>query len=87
MKCKDCASCKKGWFKSSPDEYVCIGVKNPFVINDINVDYIILNANFTSREDFISILNQYIQHHLHIKKQSLISLNSPLEPITLPFYS
>ena len=38
MKCKDCASCKKGWFKSSPDEYVCIGVKNPFVINDINVE-------------------------------------------------
>lgn len=36
MKCKDCESCKKGWFKSSPDLYVCIGVKHPFVIEDIN---------------------------------------------------
>lgn len=29
-------------------------------INDINVNYIILNANLTSREEFISILEQYI---------------------------
>jgi hypothetical protein len=36
MKCKDCRSCKKGWFKSEPDQYVCIGVKHPFVISDIN---------------------------------------------------
>lgn len=36
MKCKDCKACKKGWFSSDPDDYVCIGVKEPFVINDIN---------------------------------------------------
>ena len=36
MKCKDCKACKKGWFPSDPDEYVCIGVKEPFVINDVN---------------------------------------------------
>ena len=29
-------------------------------INDINVDYIILNANFIERKEFISILNQYL---------------------------
>lgn len=38
MKCKECASCKKGWFKSSPDDYVCIGVKTPFVINDVDAE-------------------------------------------------
>ena len=36
MKCKDCDCCRPGWFKSSPDKYVCIGVKEPFVIDDIN---------------------------------------------------
>ena len=36
MKCKDCSSCRKGYFKSKPDKYVCIGVKEPFVIEDIN---------------------------------------------------
>ena len=29
-------------------------------IKDINVEYIILNANLTNNEDFISILNQYL---------------------------
>ena len=38
MKCKDCRCCHKGWFKSKPDEYVCTGVKHPFVIEDINHD-------------------------------------------------
>lgn len=36
MKCRDCKACKKGWFSSDPDDYVCIGVKEPFVINDVN---------------------------------------------------
>ena len=35
MKCKDCNSCKQGWFKSSPELYVCTGVKHPFVIDNI----------------------------------------------------
>ena len=38
MKCRDCSSCKKGWFSPSPDEYVCIGVKYPFIINDIDAE-------------------------------------------------
>ena len=38
MKCKECSCCKKGWFKTNPDAYACIGVKEPFVINDIEVD-------------------------------------------------
>lgn len=36
MKCRDCEACHKGWFASKPNEYVCTGVKNPFVIKDIN---------------------------------------------------
>lgn len=35
MKCKDCSCCKLGFFASRPGSYVCIGVKNPFVINNI----------------------------------------------------
>ena len=37
MRCRDCNGCKKGWFESKPEEYVCICVKEPFVIDDINV--------------------------------------------------
>lgn len=35
LKCKDCNVCQKGFFKSQPNKYVCVGVKEPFVINDI----------------------------------------------------
>ena len=35
MKCKDCNSCKLGHFKEMPNDYVCTGVKYPFVIKDI----------------------------------------------------
>ena len=38
MKCKDCGSCEKGWFPSRPYDYVCIGVKYPFVIDDIDAE-------------------------------------------------
>ena len=37
MKCIDCDSCKRGFFKSKPGKYVCTGVKEPFVIEDINL--------------------------------------------------
>lgn len=36
MRCRDCEACHKGWFKSKPDEYICTGVKVPFVIKDID---------------------------------------------------
>lgn len=36
MKCKDCLACVKGFFKSQPDKYVCIGVPEPFVVNNID---------------------------------------------------
>lgn len=35
LKCKNCNACKKGFFKSQPNKYVCIGTKEPFIINDI----------------------------------------------------
>lgn len=38
MKCKDCSSCRKGFFESKPDAYVCIGVKEPFVVDDIETE-------------------------------------------------
>lgn len=36
MKCRYCNACQKGYFKSQPDKYVCIGVPEPFVIEDVN---------------------------------------------------
>ena len=36
MTCMECDCCKKGWFKSKPSDYVCIGVKEPFIIGNIN---------------------------------------------------
>ena len=38
MKCKDCSCCHKGWFSYAPDEYVCTGVKEPFMICNINAE-------------------------------------------------
>ena len=38
MKCKECIAAVKGFFKCKPDNYVCIGVKEPFVIDDIDVE-------------------------------------------------
>lgn len=38
MKCRECLACHKGWFKSRPNEYVCTGVPEPFIIKDINVE-------------------------------------------------
>ena len=37
-------------------------------INNINVEYIILNANLTNREDFISILDKYINNTIDSDK-------------------
>lgn len=36
MKCKDCGCCYYGWFPDKPNEYVCIGVKEPFIIKNVN---------------------------------------------------
>ena len=36
MKCKNCSACHKGYFKSKPDDYVCTGVCEPFVIKNID---------------------------------------------------
>ena len=38
MKCRDCECAKRGYFKSVPYAHVCIGVKEPFVIENINED-------------------------------------------------
>lgn len=36
MKCRECSACAKDWFPSKLGAYVCIGVPEPFVIDDIN---------------------------------------------------
>lgn len=34
MKCRDCNCAVRGFFKSVPEAYVCIGTKEPFVISN-----------------------------------------------------
>ena len=36
MKCRNCSACHKGYFKSKPNDYVCTGVCEPFVIRNID---------------------------------------------------
>ena len=38
MKCIECGCCTKGFFKGEPEAYACLGVKEPFVIKDVNVE-------------------------------------------------
>lgn len=44
-------------------------------IDNINIDYIILNANLTKREDFLSILNQYLKNKKDNKEHYLGFIN------------
>lgn len=38
MKCIECDCLKKGWYKDRPNAYVCIGVPEPFVVLDAEVE-------------------------------------------------
>lgn len=38
MKCRDCGCCRIGYFQDRPNDYVCTGVKHPFIIDDVNVE-------------------------------------------------
>lgn len=38
MKCLECRACHKGWFKSKPNDYVCTGVPEPFIIEDVHAE-------------------------------------------------
>lgn len=34
--CAECSACVRGYFKSSPDAYVCVGARHPFVVEFID---------------------------------------------------
>ena len=36
MKCKDCTVCMQGVYPAQPWEYVCLGAKYPFIIDDLD---------------------------------------------------
>lgn len=40
MKCRECSNCYKGYWASAPEAYICVDVKEPFEIIDINVECI-----------------------------------------------
>ena len=38
MTCRECKCIRKGWIKSRPDEYWCIGVKHPFKVDNLDME-------------------------------------------------
>ena len=51
MKCRDCEHCKLGWFAHRPSNYVCVGVKEPFIIDNINRQC----TEYPEKRDVISV--------------------------------
>lgn len=72
MKCINCFCCKKGWFPSKPNEYVCIGVKEPFVIDNVYAEC----PAYPEKRDYISI-EDAITHFKHGITHDIFS-----EPVT-----
>jgi hypothetical protein len=72
MKCINCFCCKKGWFPSKPNEYVCIGVKEPFVIDNVYAEC----PAYPEKRDYIGI-EDAITHFKHGITHDIFS-----EPVT-----
>ena len=68
MKCRECDHAKRGYFKSKPNDYVCIGVKEPFIINDYP------NAECTEYPD--KPKKKYITHSEITVKEALECLDN-----------
>ena len=51
MTCRECESCKLGWFDHRPHDHVCVGVKEPFVIDNINRQC----TEYPEKRDVISV--------------------------------
>lgn len=64
MKCKNCSVCKRGWFESLPDAYVCTGVLEPFVIEDIDVECTQYRERRNYDIDEIMFQLKCVQEHL-----------------------
>lgn len=62
-KCKDCKACTKGFFQMFPNNYVCIGTKEPFVVYDIE-EYCCLKSN---DNDFITAKEARLKTEENIK--------------------
>lgn len=81
MKCKDCTACYLGWFESKPDKYVCIGVREPFIIKDINhecteykIEHSISENSITKKqknliEDMNEFCDEYFDLSIHRTKK------------------
>lgn len=62
MKCKNCNSCKKGYFESKPNSYVCTGVKEPFVIHNIEQEC----AEYKTAYDKVKAINNHNLKELYL---------------------
>jgi len=79
MKCLDCDACKHGFFKSKPEEYVCTGVKKPFVIEDINhqcTEYSDKNDEYHKISAVLANQKEWVNHPAHYGGE-----NNPYETI------
>lgn len=79
MTCKECNSCKRGYFKSRPEEYVCVGVKEPFVIGDITcqcTEYLYKNDKLNKVNTETLKQKEWVNHPSHYGGE-----NNPYETI------
>lgn len=74
MKCKDCDACEKGFFKSQPNKWVCIGVAEPFIIKDINsecTEYPTKNKDI--KDDSVKIIEAMTENsNLYVNLKELV---------------
>ena len=66
MKCINCNCCHKDFFHYAPDAYVCTGVKEPFIIRDVNAECTEYpeKRNTTTVEDAIAHFKYGITHDI-----------------------
>lgn len=79
MKCRDCDYCRLGYFESKPYSYVCIGVKEPFVVYDVDKEC-------TEYPERRAIQVGKIKEPVYVKQEPYVSENGiymPEQPYAL----
>lgn len=83
MKCKDCEFVRKGFFSSEPETYVCIGVREPFEVDE-NAEHPCgkkkINKNI-GKEEIMSIKDDLFVINRNIDNE-LKNINNRLDDIS-----
>lgn len=68
MRCKECSYKQKGWFKSRPNDWVCIATKEPFIVHDLEAncsqypgDVILTEATKSSKSCYMNTAEMWLK--------------------------